>query len=86
MIIGLYSCCDTFCERRKYAENIIIKVEEFRKETGQIPDNIAEIGLVESEDSKAYYLKISDSTYSVWYAIGFESKVYDSQTKEWKEG
>ena len=85
LILGLNSCCDLFCERRKYAESLIEKIEEFKIENGKLPENVTEIGLKESSESPAYYSKINDSTYTVWYAIGFESNVYYSNTKKWRE-
>ena len=85
ILLGLSSCCDFVCERHKYAESMIEKIEKYRIVNGRLPEDVTEIGLVETDESPAYYSKTSDSTYTVWYAIGFESNVYQSQTKEWKE-
>ncbi|MCT8341269.1 hypothetical protein MG296_14500 [Flavobacteriaceae bacterium TK19130] len=81
--LGLISCCDYFCERHKYAESIIQKVEKFKSENQRLPENVSEIELKETTESEAFYSKTSDSTYTVWYAIGFDSNVYTSETKEW---
>lgn len=87
LTVGLLvsSCCDTFCERHKYAETIIETVEKYRVKNKSLPENLTVIGFVETDESDAFYQKTSDSTYTVWYAIGFESNVYRSQTKQWKE-
>src|SRR5690606_34644620 len=81
----LTSCCGEFCEREKYAHEIFLKIENFKQENGHLPKNLSEIDLIETEDSKAHYIRISDNEFEVWYAIGFESKIYNSKTKKWKE-
>lgn len=81
----LTSCCGEFCEREKYAHEIILKIENFKQENGHLPKNLSEIDLIETEDSKAHYIRISDNEFEVWYVIGFESKIYNSKTKKWKE-
>jgi len=87
LIISFFmtSCCGEFCKREKYAQEIIQKTENFKQEKGYYPKDLSEIGLMETEDSKAYYIKVSDNEFEVWYAIGFESKIYNSKTKKWKE-
>lgn len=81
----LVGCCDTSCERHKYAQTIILKVENFNKKEGRLPVDVSEIGLIELENSPAFYQKIDDKSYQVWYAVGFESKIYNSITKKWRE-
>lgn len=84
LLILLNSCCDTFCEREKYAKSLIQKVENYKIEFGLYPENLEVFNIKESEDSPAFYEKTSDSTYIIWYGLGFESKVYNSKTKKWK--
>ena len=43
------------------------------------------LGKNETIEPAVFYQKTSVSTYKVWYSIGFESNVYRSQTKDWKE-
>ena len=64
---------------------MIKSVEKFRIEKGKLPNDVSEIGIKEDIDSPAYYSKETDSTYKVWYAIGFESNVYYSEKQQWKE-
>ncbi len=82
-VIILNSCCDTFCEREKYATSLIEKIENYKMKFGRYPENLDVFHIKENEDSPAFYTKTSDSTYIVWYSLGFESKVYDSMTKKW---
>jgi hypothetical protein len=84
-VIGILGCSDTSCEKKKYAEDIILKVETFQTENGRLPLDIEAIGLTELLDSPAFYELKTDTSFVVWYGIGFESMVYDSETKEWME-
>lgn len=83
--LGLIGCSDVFSEKHQYAENLILKVEDFKEKEGRLPNDLSEIHLKEAEDSPAFYQKIDDNSFEVWYAIGFESKVYNSITKQWRE-
>ncbi|MCD8448058.1 hypothetical protein [Tenacibaculum finnmarkense] len=79
--------CSVENEREKYAELIIEKVEQFKTEKNRLPKNVSEIGLVELENSKAFYEKKTDSTYIVSFGLSLgESKTYNSSKKEWTKG
>ena len=79
--------CSVENDREKYAKSIIEKVEKFKTEKNRLPKNVSEIGLVELENSKAFYEKKTDSTYIVWFGLSLgESKTYNSTTKEWTKG
>ena len=85
----LFSICGCSVEnkREKYAELIIEKVEQFKTEKNRLPKNVSEIGLVELENSKAFYERKTDSTYIVWFGLSIgESKTYNSSKKEWTKG
>lgn len=84
LVIIFNSCCDTFCEREKYAISLIEKIEIYKTEFGIYPESLEVFNIKENDDSPAFYSKTSDSTYIIWYGLGFESKVYDSKTKKWK--
>jgi hypothetical protein len=83
LFITLFSC-SVENERQEYAELIIEKVEKFKLENNRLPKNVTEIGLIDLENSKAFYEKRNDSTYIVWFGLGVgESKIYNSTTKDW---
>lgn len=84
-ILTLNSCCDFVCERHKYAEDLIEQIEKYRTENKKLPDELSQIGFTEKIDSPAFYQKINETEYEVWYGIGFESNVYSSRTKKWTE-
>ena len=85
ILISTQSCCDIICERQKYAELIIEKVELYKKENNRLPNTLKDIGIEYREDM-AFYGKISDDEYEVWYGtyLGV-SKIYNSKTKSWRE-
>ena len=86
LLFAGYSC-SVENDREKYAELIIEKVEQFKTEKNRLPKNVTEIGLIELENSKAFYEKKTDSTYIVWFGLSLgESKTYNSTTKEWDKG
>ncbi|MBJ2173778.1 hypothetical protein JBL43_05980 [Aureibaculum sp. A20] len=86
LLLIVYSC-SIENEREQYAKIIIEKVEQFKTEQNRLPKNVSEIGLIELENSKAFYEKKTDSTYIVWFGLSLgESKTYNSTTKKWTKG
>lgn len=81
----IFSCCGTFCERENYANDLIQSVEKFKEENNRLPENLLELRIIEKDFPKAYYHKINNSEDEVWYAVGFESMIYNSKTKKWRE-
>ena len=78
----LVSCKD---HREAFANTIIQKVEEYKASNKKLPKNLKELGFEDSETSPAYYQKLSDTTYEVWYGLSLgESKTYTSKNKQWK--
>lgn len=86
LLIGTTSCCDIICERQKYAEHIIEKVEKFKQDNGRLPENVIEIGLDNKQMHLSFYTKIDSSEYEVWYGTDLGvSKIYNSKTNIWRE-
>jgi hypothetical protein len=69
----------------KQGNEVIAKVEKFRNGKGRLPNNLGEIGIVETESGPIYYRKESETKFMVWFGkeLG-ESATYDSDTKKWK--
>lgn len=82
--------CDFFSKksaRMKMGEEVIAKVEAFKKDKGRLPESSKEMGIVETEAGPVFYQKKSHSRYIVSFSIGFdETYSYDSDTKEWQFG
>jgi hypothetical protein len=76
------SCTD---ERQKLGEEIISKIETYKKVNGRLPNQLNDIGIIEKEEGPIYYTKQNDTTYIIYYGLGLgESMVYDFRTKKWK--
>lgn len=75
--------CNT--SRHKAGDNVVAKVEKFRKSNGRLPNALSDIGIKEDESCPCY-CKTGDDSYIVWYGTTLgESDTYDSRTKKWLE-
>jgi hypothetical protein len=77
-----FSCTD---KKQKLGEEIITKIENYKKTAGHLPNHLDSIGVVEKEEGPFYYKKENDTTYIIYYGLGLgESMVYDFKTNQWK--
>src|SRR5262245_37890159 len=73
-----------FSERRA-GNDIVAKIERFKKSTGHLPSALSDLGITEDESCPCY-CKTGDDTYIVWYGTTLgESDTYDYRTKKWSE-
>ncbi|MEM7605871.1 MAG: hypothetical protein AAF411_10995 [Myxococcota bacterium] len=73
---------------RRYAaaRQIIQKVDDYLEHHGGLPSSVTDVGLTTSETSPAYYRKLAEGHYQVWFGTSLgKSVVYDSQTGRWEE-
>ncbi|MEM6432162.1 MAG: hypothetical protein AAF708_23190 [Deinococcota bacterium] len=73
---------------RRYAaaRQIIQKVDAYLEHHSTLPTSVSDLGLTASETSPAYYRKLTEGHYQVWFGTSLgESVVYDSQTERWEE-
>ena len=84
-ILYLYQPVRLFHRRDfEVGNNIISRVESFRKSHGRLPDTLAEVG-INDPDLGVFYQKTSADGYEVWFGTSLgESETYDSQTKKWQ--
>lgn len=70
---------------RNASNEIVARVERFKRTTGRLPEALSDIGLKQNESCPCY-CKTGNDSYMVWYgtAVG-ESATYDSRTKQWSE-
>jgi len=68
-------------------ENFISKIEDYKKNKGKLPETINDLDESNKEMGEGpYYRKIDESTYNVYFNIGFDNQIiYDSKTKKWKD-
>ena len=69
-------------------EDIVEKIELFRKENHRLPKDLNEIGILEEENSNALYYDIrNDTSYTVSFIMSIDyNKTYYSDTKKWENG
>ena len=69
-------------------EDIVEKIEFFRKENHRLPKDLNEIGILEEENSNALYYDIrNDTSYTVSFMMSIDyNKTYYSDTKKWENG
>jgi hypothetical protein len=65
------------------SEDMIQRIEDFRRRQGWLPASLVEIGMRPSEVCPCYRLT-SASNYEVWFGTVLgESLIYDSETRAW---
>jgi len=70
----------------KRGNEVVSKVEQFRKDYGRLPESRGEMGLQDGETVQPYYIKRSDSSYEVYYTLGFDTGyIYRSDTQHWED-
>lgn len=61
-----------------------IKIIQYQKTNGRLPDSLNEIGIDETMEDPIRYQKQTDTTFIIFYGGGLgESIVYDPKTKKW---
>lgn len=82
LLLFIFSCSD---KREKIGEGIYIKIVQYQKTNGRLPNKLNDIGIEEKMEGPIYYQKQTDSTFIIYYGGGLgESIVFDPKTKEWK--
>ncbi|MEW6208788.1 MAG: hypothetical protein AB1631_10500 [Acidobacteriota bacterium] len=86
-VLSLIACqaCRRDDSLIKAGDEIVSKVENFRKDRGRLPSSLSEIGIEEKEEGQIHYEKKSETRYLLWFGkeLG-ESVVYDSDKKKWE--
>ena len=78
-----WECCD-YTWYFKKANEVIQKIEDYRKCKGKLPESIEDIGETCDEGGPIFYDKIDDTNYEVWFGTTLGSScVYKSETKQW---
>ncbi len=80
------SSCD-YLEKReviKEGNEVIAKIEKFKKDNGRLPESLEEVGIVVTEGGP-FYTKKDSSRYTLLVAFGWnKSLIYDSATQKWE--
>jgi len=82
LLLFICSCSD---KREKIGEDIYLKIVQYHKTNGRLPNKLNDIGLEETMEGPIYYQKKTDSTFIIYYGeVLGESIVYDPKTKKWE--
>ena len=81
LLLFIHSCTD---KREQIGESIYLKVIQYQKTNGHLPDKLNDLGIEDKTEGLVYYQKQTDSTFIIYYGGGLgESIVYDPKTKKW---
>ncbi len=82
ILIPVCLSCNT---KIKAGNEIVNKIENFKKDKGKLPETLSEIGIEEKEEGPIYYRKKSETKFVLRFGTTLgESVTYNSNTKEWK--
>ncbi len=87
LVIASCSCGTASRESRliKQGNEIVSKIESFRKDKGRLPDSLSAVGIEEKEEGPIYYEKRGEARYLLWFGTELgESVTYDSESKKWE--
>ena len=71
-------------ELQQRGDEIVTKIEQFRRDSARLPQSLTAIGVEETESGPLYYDKRSDTTYIVWFGTTLgESVIWSSVTRRW---
>ena len=87
VVVASSSCSLIHRDRFNQGNEMIAKIENFRKEKGRLPESVLEIGMKETElEGPILYDKKSPSRYILSFMTSLDDGyAYDSDTKEWKK-
>lgn len=81
-----WDCCD-YTSKFKKGNEIIQKIEDYRKSKGKLPESLDDIGEDPNADGPVYYEKTDSANYYIWFGTTLGSScTYHSETKEWTQG
>jgi hypothetical protein len=86
-LVGMQTLSSVGCgpSQRDLSNAIVLRVEEFKRANGRLPNSLQEVGVEEYENCPSY-CKTKDNGYLVWYGARFgQSDAYDSRTKKWSD-
>lgn len=87
LLISLFVSCSYAERNKKNGNEIIRRIEEFRKSYDTLPYSLQEIGQEEIVDNVLFcYEKVDSIHYMVWFGTTLgEGIYYYSDTKKWEE-
>ena len=66
-------------------DQLVRRIEVYRKKSGVLPPSLAAMGIAEVEEGPLYYQPKRDTAYVVWFGTTLgESMTYHSDTRQWQ--
>lgn len=86
LVLTYYYLSHNQIQRYKTKGNFIIdQVYDFKKRNGYLPHSYKDFNQDEEMGEGPYYKKLNDTTFEVYFNIGFDdSIIYNSSTKKWE--
>tara|TARA_R110001583_G_C5395752_1_gene385209 strand:- start:204 stop:506 length:303 start_codon:yes stop_codon:yes gene_type:complete len=70
---------------KEKGNQLIIKIYEFEKVNHKLPNSISDFKVDSEMGEGPYYEKLNDTTFKVYFNIGFDDKItFNSNKKEWE--
>ena len=70
----------------RQGNELVKKIETYKKENGRLPNSMSDVGIDEKEDSPLHYEKKDSVNYIISFGTSLgESKIYYSDSKKWEE-
>ena len=64
---------------------VIRKIEAYKKQSGQYPASLEDVGFPVTLSGPFFYEKLSENHYQVWFGLKLgESCTFDSVAKQWR--
>ncbi len=85
-VVSISACNNREDKLIKKGNQVITKIEIYKKQNGVLPTSLSNIGIKEKEEGPLYYQKKDSIIYIVWFGTSEgESKTYYSDTKKWED-
>ena len=85
-LITVYSCRNRDTELIKRGNELVAKVEAYKKRTDSLPSSLKELGIMETEEGPLYYQKKDSINFIIWFGTSLgRSKIYSSNSKKWED-
>ena len=80
------ACNDREEKLIKKGNDLVSKIELYKKSKGVLPASLSDIGIEEKEEGPLYYQRKDSVKYMVWFGTSEgESKTYYSDSKKWED-
>jgi len=88
MLLLAFFGCNSANEREQeliqQGDELVVKIEEYKKQNEELPNRLKDLGIEETMDGPLFYEKEDSINYIVWFGTGVgEGMYYYSDIKEW---